>query len=152
MCIVQIYFSRSIVFTIYSSSTDCQGNLNSNNGTASDDMEVYIRFLSNPSEWIPLAVIQINKQIVTLTRHGYDIPYLYELHAADMNEVYGNITICNFSLTDSIQVRWLVTSRPITKNKAPADVWSLDDVEITLITECDNYTLLADSFDMNELK
>ena len=115
-------------------------------------MEVYVRFLSNPSEWIPLAVIQINRQIVNTTRHGYNIPYLYELHANNMSEVHGNITICNFSLTDSIQIRWLVTSRAFRKNVAPGDVWSLDDVEITLITECDNYTLLADSFNRSELK
>ena len=142
--------ARSIAFTIYSSHDNCTGNLN-NNGRVGDDMEVYVRLLSNPSEWIPLAVIQINKQIVHLTRHGYDIPYMYELHASNKSEVHGNITICNFSLTDSIQARWLVTSRTNT-NSAPKDVWSLDDVEITLTTECDNYTLLADSFDMTELK
>ena len=113
-------------------------------------MEVYIRFLSNPSEWIPLAVIQIDRQIVKPTRHGYDIPFMYILD--DIIALYGNITICNFSFTDSIQIRWLVTSRAFTEDKPPPDVWSLDDVEITLITECDNYTLLADSFGMSELK
>ena len=115
-------------------------------------MEVYIRFLSNPSDWIPLAVIQNNRQIVSLKRHGYDIQYMYELRIDAMPEVHGNITICNFSLTDSIQARWLVTSRTFNEEYAPADVWSLDDVEIALITECDNYTLLSDSFDMSELK
>ena len=114
-------------------------------------MEVYIRFMSNPSEWIPLAVIQINKQTVNSCRHGYNIPYLY-IHNDSTRVVHGNITICNFSLTDSIQVRWLVTSHNGFGNKAPTDVWSLDDVEITLTTECDNYTLLADSFDKSELK
>ena len=143
-------FSRSIFFTIYSSYSDCRGNLN-NNIAHGDDMEVYIRFLSNPSEWIPLAVTQINKQRVNTSRHGYNTPYLY-IRNDEMNLVHGNITICNFSLTDSIPVRWLVTSRALNKNIAPADVWSLDDVEITLITECDNYTLLSDSFDMSELK
>ena len=118
-----------------------------------DDMEVYIRFLSNPSEWIPLAVIQINNQIVSLTRHSYVIPFVYILNGnINIFQVHGNITICNFSLTDSIQVRWLVTSRASVKDRAPTDVWSLDDVEITLITERNNYTLLADSFDMSELK
>ena len=79
-------------------------------------MEVYIRFMSNPSEWIPLAVVQINRQIVNLTRHGYDIPYLY-IKMDIPGVVHGNITICNFSLTDSIQVRWLVTSRASRKDK-----------------------------------
>ena len=116
-------------------------------------MEVYIRFLSNPSDWIPLAVIQITNQIVSTRRHGYHIPYLYELHTFNkLVVVHGNITICNFSLADSIQVRWLVTSRTCCEDKAPRDVWSLDDVEITLITERDNYTLLSDSFDLSELK
>ena len=134
------------MFTILSSSLN-------NNGFVGDDMEVYIRFLSNPSEWIPLAVIQINKQIVSPTRHGYDIPYVYIIDGSrDIFEVNGNITICTISLTDSIQVRWLVTSRAFIKDEAPSDVWSLDDVKITLITECDNYTLLADSFNMSELK
>ena len=142
--------ARSIVFTIYSDPSNCSGHLN-NDDTHGDDKEVYIRFLSNPSEWIPLAVIQIDRQTVNTTRHGYNIPYLY-IHTGDMPEVHGNITICNFSLTDSIQVRWLVTSRAFCKNRPPRDVWSLDDVEITLITECDNYTLLADSFGMSELK
>ena len=75
-------------------------------------MEVYIRFLSNPSEWIPLALIQINKQRVSTTRHGYNIPYKYILDRNNnIFEVHGNITICSFSLTDSFQLRWLVTSR-----------------------------------------
>ena len=137
------------MFTIYSNRIGCGGSLY-NNG---DDMEVYIRFLSNPSEWIPLAVIQSNSQIVSTRRHGYIIPYLYVIRTAErMVVVHGNITICNFSFTDSIQVRWLVTSRTTNKDLAPSDVWSLDEVEITLITDCDNYTLLADSFDMSELK
>ena len=124
-----------------------------NDGTQGDDMEVYVRFLSNPSEWIPLAVIQINQQMVNPSRHGYDIPYRYALNTyAAMPFIHGNIIVCNFSLTESIQVRWLVTSRAVWKDVAPYDVWSLDDVEITLITECDNYTLLEDTFNMNELK
>ena len=127
------------------------GGLN-NNGIAGDDMEVYIRFLSNPSEWIPVAVIQINSQKANTTRHGYNIPYLYTFNIKEIDVVHGNITICNISLTDSIQVRWLVTSRAFHKDRPPHDVWSLDDVEITLVTECDNYTLLTDSFDMSELK
>ena len=69
--------SRSIVFTVYSSPSDWGGNLN-NNDWFGNDIEVYIRFLSNPSDWIPLAVIQINRQIVSLARHGYDIPYMYK--------------------------------------------------------------------------
>ena len=142
-----------MVFTIYSSYFNCNISPLSNNGIfAGDDMEVYIRFLSNPSEWIPLAVIQISNQRVNTTRHGYDVPYKYALDTSGTGTVHGNITICNFTLTDSIQVRWLVTSRGFTKHRAPRDVWSLDDVEVTLITECDNYTLLADSFDMSELK
>ena len=119
-------------------------------------MEVYIRFLSNPSKWIPLAVIQINMQRVNTYRHGYHIPYKYIIdNNSNIFEVHGNITLCNFALTDSIQVRWLVTSRTaINRNTMGVhkDVWSLDDVVITLTTECDNYTLLADSFDMTELK
>ena len=115
-------------------------------------MEVYIRLLSNPSEWIPVAFIQIGRQIENTRRHGYDIPYGYVLQPSNSAIIHSHITVCNFSLTDSIQVRWLVTSRTTNTNRAPRDVWSLDDVEITLITECDNYTLLADSFDMCELK
>ena len=72
--------SRSIVFTIYSNLSDCGGSLNNNGGIASDDLEVSIRFSSNPSEWIPLAVIEISNQIVSTRRHGYDIPYKYILN------------------------------------------------------------------------
>ena len=143
---------RSVVFTIYSSKDGCGGHL-AGIGEVGDYMEVYIRFLSNPSEWIPLAVIQINEQIVNTRRQGYDIPYRYVLTTdTNMPFVHGNITICNFSLAESLQVRWLVTSHKYKHHEPPIDVWSLDDVEITLITECDNYTLLADSFDMSELK
>ena len=144
-------FCRSIVFTFYSHFHNCSGSLD-NNGFDGDDMEVYIRFLSNPSEWIPLAVIQIYLQRINPKRHGYYIPYIYVLESFDVPIIHANITICNFSLTDSIQVRWLVTSRSLFKDRPARDVWSLDDVEITLMTECDNYTLLADSFDMSELK
>ena len=143
-------FGRSIVFTFYSHFRNCSGNLD-NNGFIGDDMEVYIRFLSNPSEWIPLAVIQIYLQRVNPTRHGYNMPYIYVLESFDRPIIYGNITICNFSLTDSIQVRWLVTNHSLIRDRPARDVWSLDDIDITLITECDNYTLLADSFDMSEL-
>ena len=143
--------ARSIVFTFYSHFRNCSGSLD-NNGFNGDDMEVYIRFLSNPSEWIPLAMIQIYLQRVNPMRHGYNIPYIYILESFDMPIIHANITICNFSLTDSIQVRWLVTSRSLFKDRPARDVWSLDDVAISLTTECDNYKLLADSFDMNELK
>ena len=144
---------RSVVFTIYSSNFDCKGFRNAIDRFG-DDMEVYFRFLSNPSEWIPVAVIRIDGKIVNTRRHGNDIPYVYVLQTTipNMNFIHGNITTCNFSLTDSIQVRWLVTSRALIKDRPSRDVWSLDDVEITLTTECDNYTLLADSFDMTELK
>jgi len=115
-------------------------------------MEVSIRFLSDPSEWIPLSVIQINSQIVSSTRHGYAVSYIYDLQVWDTGLVNGNITICNFSLTDSFQLRWLLNSDTFTQNKAPKDVWSLDDVKVTLVTECINHTLLEDSFEMNEIK
>ena len=144
-------FDRSIVFTFYSHFHNCSGSLD-NNGFIGDDMEVYIRLLSNPSEWIPLAVIQIYQQRVKTLRHGYNIPYIYVLESFDRPIIHADITICNFSLTESIQFRWLVTSRSLIKNRPGRDVWSLDDVEITLTTQCDNYTLLADSFDMTKLK
>ena len=59
-------------------------------------------------EWIPLAELEINNQNVSTRRHGDSIPYLFILLTHKMNAVYGNITVCNFSLTDSYQVRWLV--------------------------------------------
>ena len=68
--------TSSIAFTIYSVNSDCRGNLN-NNGKLGDDMEIYVRFMSNPTEWIPLAVIQINSQMASTRRHGYNIPYAY---------------------------------------------------------------------------
>ena len=114
-------------------------------------MEVSIRFLSNPSEWIPLAVIKINDQTLSPTRHGYVIPYIFELNTTSKPTSFGNVTICNFPLNDSFQLRWLVASHVI--KTPPRDVWSLDDIEITIITEVNNSTtLLEDSFDMETLK
>ena len=144
---------RSTVFTLYSHKTFCPGSLD-NNGTIGDDMEISIRFSSCPSEWIPLAVIQIDKQVVGPTRHGYVIPYVFELNASNDYTVLGNITICNFMLTDSFQLRWLVNSRINTDDLRlpPFDVWSLDDVELSLFSECTNYTLMNDSFITSNIK
>jgi len=64
--------------------------------------------------------------------------------------VNGNITICNFSLNNPFQVRWLVSSHAFVI--PPMDVWSLDDVKIILITECASHTLLEDSFNISSLK
>ena len=89
-------------------------------------MEVYIRFLSNPSEWIPLAVIEFYRQRINPMGHGYNIPYIYVLESFDRPIIHANITICNFSLTDSIEVHWLVTSRSLIKDIPHSDVWSLD--------------------------
>ena len=138
------------MFTIYSNSSDCPGRLNNINEVG-DDMELSIRFLSDPSEWIPLALIQINSQIVDATRHGYVIPYILELHSRNMPICFGNVTICNFSLNDSFQLRWLLTSHAV--RAKPRDVWSLDDIEIVFIADVNNSaTLLEDSFDMEYLK
>ena len=145
-----LFISRSINFTVYSNREYCNGHL-TNNNSVGDDMEVSIRFLSNPSEWIPLAVIKINNQTLSPTRHGYVIPYIFELHTVNNPTSFGNMTICNFSLNDSFQLRWLVTSHVIMT--PPRDVWSLDDINVTIITEVSNSTtLLEDSFDMGHLK
>jgi len=109
--------------------------------------------LSDPSEWIPLSAIQINQQIVSHTRHGYRVPYTFQLmNLNNDGKVKGNIIICNFLLADSFQIRWLVTSRSKYVYIRPKDVWSLDDVKIALLMECMNHTLLEDSFDTSKYK
>ena len=145
-----LFISRSIVFTVYSNRRYCNGHLNNDNSVG-DDMEVSIRFLSNPSEWVPLAVIKINNQTLSPTRHGYVIPYIFELHAINKPTSFGNVTICNFPFNDSFQLHWLVTSHVIMV--PPRDVWSLDDIKITINNEVNNNTtLLEDAFDMGHLK
>jgi len=97
-------------------------------------------------------VIQIDRQTVSPSRHGYAVPYIYQLNEGNDYTVHGDINICNFALTDSFQIRWLVNGRAGANNVPPLGVSSLDDVQFTLISESTSYTFLNDSFTTTELE
>ncbi len=63
-----------------------------------------------------------------------------------------NIQICGFPFNDSIQLRWLMSSAIKARNSIYEDKWSLDDVQVYLITQNNSKILLADDFDNSLLR
>ena len=62
------------------------------------------------------------------------------------------VDICNFNSSDSIQFRWLQTSR-IKNNDILRDVWILDNLEISITTyEHGNVQVFEETFDGGILK
>ncbi len=91
----------------------------------------------------------VNYQKTTTCRRGYcvqdtdvlfpDPGYSYKPNSRR------NIQICGFPLNDSIQLRWLMSSIVIVSRYE--DRWSLDDIQVFLITPNNSKSLIVDSFD-----
>jgi len=57
------------------------------------------------------------------------------------------LEVCNLSLTETVQFRWLQFANINVNNMPLADMWALDDIDITLLTENnESYCIVSDSF------
>ena len=60
------------------------------------------------------------------------------------------VQICNFSLNDSLQFRWLQTSA--FTSGGIKDVWFMDNITITLVQPSSRNNLLVEEFNSENLK
>ncbi len=83
-----------------------------------------------------------------------DTDILSTVHGSSIYSPYNknNIQICGFPFNDSIQLRWLMSSVMNTRNSIYEDKWSLDNVQVYLITQQNSKILLADDFDDSLLR
>jgi len=105
-------------------------------------------------DWIPLAfyinvkdydrrpqirVGEFDSDLKHITIRGYSVPVTV------VNEtVNDTVEVCDFG-NGSVQFRWLATSRHKQKDY-PVDVWTLDDVYITLEVDGEKRILLEENF------
>ncbi len=116
-------------------------------------MEFSIRFLSNPYEWVPLSYTIINQEPGIECSRGYCVSDTISLNSISGSPTRRrNIRICDFSLNDSVQFRWLMSSYINQANRGTEDRWSLDDIEVNLIDHVNIENILLDSFDSNSFK
>ncbi len=146
-----LWFFRFISYAIYSSYYTCGGfdSLEKN-----DVLEFSIRLLSNPSEWIPLSFTHFNRRTTSNCRRGFCVQDEAVLSTAPDSTYdpysWRNIQICGFPLNDSIQLRWLMSS--FHSSRINGDKWSLDDVNMYLIIDNNNKSVIVDNFDASLLK
>ncbi len=151
-CYNKFIISRTISYTIYSSHLTC--GLNGDSLERDDMLEFSIRFSSNPSEWIPLSLTYID-QASSNCRRGYcvkETSILLTYIGSPKPYIRSNIIICGFFPTDSIQIRWLMSSHFMVESSVFQDKWSLDDIQVNLITENISVLLFEDNFDSPILK
>ncbi len=120
-----------------------------NGGTENgDDIEFAIRFMSNPYEWIPLLEVTTERLAnFPVYRRGYLVPHRGHLHRENSMIYTSSFSICGFALSESIQLRWLARSYFLAANPWFKDLWSVDDVQVELLTETGTYKLLSDTFE-----
>ncbi len=118
----------------------------------SEVLEFSVRLLSNPSEWIPLSILHTIEQTTSNCRRGYCVQDIATLNPLNMPNIMRKIQICGIPLNDSIQLRWLMSSLLGIKNRPYVDLWSLDDIEINLITGNFSKSLIRDNFNNSALK
>ena len=119
--------------------------------------------LDDEEVWIPLAVIFHNSghsngitlgNLTNLVIRGYSLDPRNEiLGDKSVQNVNVSLELCDFEREpESIQFRWLQTSRFVGRNEL-RDLWGLDDLWISYVEESgEERVLLSDSFDSEELK
>ena len=123
-----------------------------------EGVEFSLRLSSMPDEWIPLKFIYfrngVNSSEIFIGDINNFILRGYEVKNVDADSIVEiTICLCGFNITDSVQFRWLQTSRFIKSDFIPRDLWILDDIIINfVIEELEEINLLKESFDSLELK
>jgi hypothetical protein len=93
--------------------------------------------VQNPATEIPLGHVI----------RGYSVPHIVLNNSVTQHR--REFRICDDSIVgSSVQFRWLQTVKQNT-DSTPRDVWSLDEVQVTVShdTECSNVTVLEDDFE-----
>ena len=123
----------------------------------SEGVEFSLRLLSEPEEWIPIRFIfnNMNDKIIAIYigAPGEDFRLRgYKVEQSMVSEGWNKfeILICNFSLSDSLQFRWLQTSN-VQPNKI-RDVWFMDNITINLMLPSSRSNLLEEEFNRENLK
>ena len=119
-------------------------------------MEFSLRLLSEPEEWIPIRFIynsDTDRQPIDIGAPGEDFRLRgYKVEQSMVSDGWNKfeIQICNFSLSDSIQFRWLQTS--IFRPGGISDVWFMDNITIKLVQTSSRNNLLMEEFNSEKLK
>ncbi len=130
-------------FKIYTSLTEgqCDKFDNYNEG-----VEYSIK-TSTDEEWIPLLYLYHNQSYEYFPREirGYTTFIKQEIQN-DTTSIH--LEVCSLTLTDTVQFRWHQFAVFKLFNNRLSDMWALDDINISLLTE-DNekYCIIRDSFD-----
>ncbi len=102
---------------------------------------------STDEEWIPLLYLYHNQSDGTFPSEirGYTTFIKQEIQN-DTTSIH--LEVCNLTLTDTVQFRWHQFAGYTLNSNRLKDMWALDDICITLLTE-DNekYCIIRDSFD-----
>ena len=131
-----------------------------------EGVELSVRLLSAPMEWIPIVYIYPNN--FTGPSYPIEIGLLNNLRLRGYNVDMDQLILLevgaegNFSFTlcatdscgindDYVQFRWLQTSRFITSNMT-RDVWSLDNIKIYFVEMDYNNLILEESFENSFLE
>ena len=119
-------------------------------------MEFSLRLLSEPEEWIPIRFTynsDTDRQAIYIGAPGEDFRLRgYKVEQSMVFDGWNKfeIQICNFSLSDSIQFRWLQTS--ILNPGGISDVWFMDNITINLVQPSSRSNLLVEEFNSGNLK
>jgi len=115
----------------------------------SEGVEFSLRLLSHPEEWTPISFIYHENTILpSITDIGGPGEH-FRLRGYKVEQKI-NLQICNFSLSDSIQFRWLQTT--VHRPGEIADVWYMDNVSILLMEPSSKSILLEDDFNEDYLE
>ena len=124
-------------FTLFSAQSSTCVGIYQHLEIGDEDVEFSIQFLSNPSQWIPLSlnIVDRDPSLTHYYRRGYPVLEARRFFVNEGIPSENNIQICNFSLSDSFRLRWLLTSTFFVANNYYQDLWSLDDVEVSLVSD-----------------
>ena len=122
----------------------------------SEGVEFSLRLLSEPEEWIPIRFIYNEagrEQAIEIGAPGENFTLRgYKTEQSKASDGWNKleIQICNFSLSDSLQLRWLQTS--LFKPGGISDVWFMDNITINLVQPSSRNNLLVEEFNSGNLK
>ncbi len=97
-------------------------------------------------DWIPLLYLypDISNGKVPNRIRGYDIFIKQEIQQKTTSI---NLEVCDITLTDTVQFRWLQFTKIGANLRKLKDLWALDDINIALLSENnESKCIVSDSF------
>ncbi len=114
-----------------------------------DDLNEGVEFSVRTSvekDWIPLLYLypNISKGNVPNRTRGYNTFMKQEIQQKTTSI---NLEVCDITLTDTVQFRWLQFARLVPNLHELNDFWALDDINIALLSENnESKCIVSDSF------